>query len=109
MRRTWIGLPLRLVSTTPATISALAPQLVQALSTTSRRPVRRAERAIVSMSSGTSEIGSITSASMPMSASNSWARSDSTSMLEMPTMVIASPSVQTRALPSSTANGSSGT
>ncbi len=90
------------LSTTRATISALAPHVVHALSTTSSRPVRRADSVIVSMSSGTRETGSMTSASTPASARISCARKHSISMLEMPTMVMSLPVLHTRALPNGT-------
>ncbi|OGK81944.1 MAG: hypothetical protein A2X52_17115 [Candidatus Rokubacteria bacterium GWC2_70_16] len=83
--------------------------MVHPQSTTSSRPVLRSEASMVSMSSGLSETGSITSAPMPAGARRARARSASCAMWEIPTMVTSSPSARTRARPKDTVYGGSGT
>ena len=89
-------------------ISLLAPHIVQLLSTTRMRPVCSTEAAIVSISSGASHTGSITSAVMPTCSSRCLARNASTTMWLIATIVTSLPSVRTRAWPGVTAKGSSG-
>lgn len=96
-------------SVTSAQISAAAPQVLCAGSATTNRPVRCTERMMVSMSSGTSVRGSMTSTEMPSSASASAALTASGTALEIATTVTSDPWRSVRASPNGILYSSSGT